>query len=111
MHIYMKIGKEKGKGFSVSWAREGDFGPAERGRAVPRLNGPRQPTKRSRGRRERTPWARAHTPERGGGVTASGGRRAVSPRRGEPVAGEPDDGSSPMVWFCVNGMVAKHGRR
>jgi hypothetical protein len=53
MHLYMKIGKEKGekekgKGFSVSWAR-GDFGPVERGRTAPRPNGPKWPMRRGDG--------------------------------------------------------------
>jgi hypothetical protein len=30
------------------------------------------------------------------------------PRRWEPVAGEPDGDSSPVVRFYIDGMVAKH---
>jgi hypothetical protein len=54
MHLYMKIVKEKGvnkkrkKGSRIAGPR-GDFGPAERGRAAPRLNGPKRPTKRGNG--------------------------------------------------------------
>jgi hypothetical protein len=33
------------------------------------------------------------------GITTLGGRRAVRSRLWEPVAGEPNDGSLPVVWF------------
>jgi hypothetical protein len=62
--------KEKGKGILVSWVR-GDFGPTERGRAAPRPNGPRRPTRRGAARTNAVsvgPRARE-----GEGLTASGG--------------------------------------
>jgi hypothetical protein len=43
----------------------------------------------------------------GEGRRRQGGRRAVC-GGGEPVAGEPDGGSSPVVRFLVDGVVAKH---
>jgi hypothetical protein len=53
---------------------------------------------RGAGTARRTPWARAHALEREG-ETASGGRRRAVRGGGEPVAGEPDGGSSPVVRF------------
>jgi hypothetical protein len=44
----------------------------------------------------RMPWVRAHAPERGNGRRHQGERGAVR-GGGEPVAGEPDGGSSPVV--------------
>jgi hypothetical protein len=109
----MKIGKEKGekkKEKSSQLAGPGrEISAQPSAGAAPRPNGPRRPTKRgdgAGGRRRRGPTRQRE--EGGNGVR---GRRVVSPRRGEPVAGEPNGGSSPMVWFCVDGMVAKHGRR
>jgi hypothetical protein len=55
---------------------------------------------------------RGHGPtrQRGKGKTASGeGGRSVH-SGGEPVAGEPNGGSSPVVRFWVDGVVAKHER-
>jgi hypothetical protein len=51
IYVYIKIGKEKGKGILVSWAR-GNFGPAERGRMAPQTNGPMRPTRRGDRHRE-----------------------------------------------------------
>jgi hypothetical protein len=45
---------------------------------------------------------------RGDGVRGGGGGGGRG--GGEPVASEPDDGSSPMVRFWVDGVVAKHER-
>jgi hypothetical protein len=45
----------------------------------------------------------------GEGRRRQGGRRAVRDG-GEPVTGEPDDGSSPVVRFWVDGVMAKHER-
>jgi hypothetical protein len=45
----------------------------------------------------------------GGGDGIRGRRRAVR-SGGEPVVGEPDGGSSPVVRFWVDGVVAKHER-
>jgi hypothetical protein len=53
------------------------------------------------------PWAWAHVPEGGGGdgVRGDGGelvgaRPLVRPRDGSPLGS----------WFCVDGVVARHGR-
>jgi hypothetical protein len=81
MHFYMEIGKEKGekkkeKGILDSWAR-GDFGPAERGRAAPRQNGPRRPTRRGDGAADavgacpRARERRGLSHQRGGGRSAA----------------------------------------
>jgi hypothetical protein len=56
------------------------------------------------GRRGRGP-----TRQRGKGETASGGEEG-GPRGGEPIAGEPNGGSSSVARFYVDGMVAKHER-
>jgi hypothetical protein len=45
----------------------------------------------------------------GKGRRRQGRRRAVR-GGGEPVAGEPDSGSSPVVRFWVDGVVAEHER-
>jgi hypothetical protein len=57
----------------------------------------------------RMPWARAHVLERERGDGVWGRRRAVR-GGGEPVASDPDGGSSPVVRFWVDGVVAKHER-
>jgi hypothetical protein len=76
----MKWDKEQEKEFSASCAGGGDFGPAKRGRAHG-VGGPAGP--RGAGTARRTPWARAHAPERGkgrrrqmGGWSAAGENRS-----------------------------------
>jgi hypothetical protein len=67
--------KGKRKGFSLLAGPGGDFGPAGRGRAAPRQNRPRRPTRRGDGAADAVgvgPRARERR-----GVTASVGRRAV----------------------------------
>jgi hypothetical protein len=99
--------KEKEKEFQVNRAG-GDFGLVSRGRVASRPNGPSRPTRsggRHGGRRGRGP-----TRQRGRGETVSGGRRRAVRGGGEPIAGEPDGGSSPVVRFWVDGVVAKHER-
>jgi hypothetical protein len=99
--------KEKEKEFQVNRVG-GDFGLVGSGHAASWPNGPSRPT-RSEGR---CGGHRGHGPTRqkGRGETASGGRRRAVCGRGEPVAGEPNDGSSPVVLFWVDGVVAKHER-
>jgi hypothetical protein len=99
--------KEKEKEFQVNRAG-GDFGLVGRGHAASRSNGPRRPM-RSRGRHGRRHGS-GPTRQRGRGETASGGRRRAVRGGGEPVAGEPDGSSSPVVRFWVDGVVAKHER-
>jgi hypothetical protein len=70
MHLYMKIGKEKGekekeKGFSVGWV-EGRFWPS-RARAHGAAAEWAQAAHEGRRWHGRTPWARAHALERGDG--------------------------------------------
>ena len=96
----MKIGKRNGKrkkkrnskltGSRGILARSG-AGARRRGQMGP--DGPR-----GAGTAWRTPWARAHAPDREGETTSRERRRAVR-GGGEPVTGEPDDGSSPVVRF------------
>jgi hypothetical protein len=87
--------KEKEKEFSASWVG-GNFGPAERGRA----RGAGGPAGlQGAGTARRTPWARAHAPERGKGRQHQGGGGGAVCGGGEPVAGEPDGGSSPVARF------------
>ena len=99
--------KEKEKEFQVNRVR-GDFGLVRRGRAASWPNGPSRPT-RSGGRRDGH-RGRGPTRQRGRGETASGGSRRAVRGGGELVAGEPDGGSSPVVRFWVDGVVAKHKR-
>jgi hypothetical protein len=62
-----------------------------------------------RGTARRT-LGRRPTFQRGRGETTSGGRRRAVRGGGELVAGELDGGSSPVVRFWVDGVVAKHER-
>jgi hypothetical protein len=109
MHKYMKIGKRNGKrkkkrDFPANWAGGGGGGkfspagararPRDRRPSLARQWGQRRPTR-----------------QREEGVTASGGG-------GEAVRGDENrspvkfrDGSSPVVRFCIDGMVARHERR
>jgi hypothetical protein len=99
--------RKKEKEFQVNRAG-GDFGLVGRGRAVSRPNGPSRPTRsggRRGGRRGRGP-----TRQRSRGETTLGGRRRAVRDGGELVAGEPDGGSSLVVRFWVDGVVAKHKR-
>jgi hypothetical protein len=101
------MGKEKEKEFQVNWAggisawlgagarRRGQMGPygprgAGDGTADAVGAGPRSREGEERQRQ--------------------GGRRRAVRGGGEPVAGEPDGGSSPVVRFWVDGVVAKHER-
>jgi hypothetical protein len=86
--------KEKEKGFQANWAG-GDFGPA--GCAASWPIGPRRPTRSGDGAADAVgagPSARE-----GKGRQRQGGRSRAVRSGGEPVAGEPDGGSSPVVWF------------
>jgi hypothetical protein len=90
MHLYMKIGKEKGekkkiKGFSVNWALGGNSAQPK-ARAPVRAIGPARPAM-GHGARGVTSWARAHTPVRGGGncVKRKGGRFARGGENRSPV--------------------------
>jgi hypothetical protein len=63
-----------------------------------------QMTHEERGMAWRTPWAWAHAPEREGETASKGGGRRRAVRDGgEPVASEPDDGSSPVLRFWLDG--------
>jgi hypothetical protein len=82
MHLYMKIGKEKGenekrKGFSVSWAPGGNLAQPK-ARAPARAIGPARPATRHDARGV-TLWTRAHMPARGGGNGVRGGKEGGSP--------------------------------
>jgi hypothetical protein len=99
--------KKKENDFQVNRAG-GDFGLVGHGRAASWPNGPIRPT-RSGGRRDGRRGS-GPTHQKGRGETASGGRRRAVRDGGEPVAGEPDGGSSPVVRFWVDGVVAKHER-
>ena len=97
--------RKKEKGFQANWAGR-DFGPVGRGRAASRPIGPKRPTRSGDGEADAMGAGPRTREGRGDGVRG-GGRRAVR-SGGEPVAGEPDGGSSPVVRFWVDGVVAKH---
>jgi hypothetical protein len=99
--------KGKIKGISLLTGPGGDFGPAgARARATAR-----QAAQLAHGNGNgagKAPWARAHTSE-GGGVTASGGKAVYGGENRLPVKFR--GGSSPVVRFCVDGMVERHEQR
>jgi hypothetical protein len=63
------MGKEKEKGFPACWAG-GCFRPS-RARARARARQAAQPAHEGAAQSGRTPWARAHTSARGGGVNGA----------------------------------------
>jgi hypothetical protein len=82
--------KKKKKGFPASWAGGGGFRPTRRERARGRACGLVGPAARER-QRGTAPWRGAHTPERGGWLTAlmameGGGVRPKPDRRRNPTA-------------------------
>jgi hypothetical protein len=87
--------KEKEKEFSASWAG-GDFGLAQRRRARARGRRPSRPTRSVYGAADAV-GAGPHARERKGETTLGG--EEAGPRWKEPVAGDPDGGSSPVVRF------------
>jgi hypothetical protein len=105
MNEYMKIGKRNGKrkkkrDFPANWVR-GISAQPERARVAARQAAQLGPTLRT---------AQAHALEGGGGNNVGGGGKAV---RGDenrsPVKFR--GGSSPVVRFCIDRMVARHERR
>jgi hypothetical protein len=108
----MKIGKRNGKrknkrDFPANWAG-GILAQPEHARARPRGRRPSWPTEREtvRGRRRGRGPTRQREEEGNsigrGKVVHSGENRSPVKFRG---------GSSPVVRFCVDGMVARHEQR
>jgi hypothetical protein len=96
MKMGKRNGKRKKKRNSQLAGPGGDFGPAERRRVLARGRWPSRPTRSGDGTADAVgagPCARERK-----GETTSGGRRAVR-GGGEPIAGDPDGGSSPVVRF------------
>jgi hypothetical protein len=91
------MGKREKKRNSKLTGPGGDFGPVGRGRAASWSNGPRRPPRSGDDAADAVGAGPRAREGKGRRRQGGGGGRSVS--RGEPVAGEPDGSSSPVVRF------------